>query len=56
MVDFDLGKNSLVFVTDKNNVYWSGLGLAYKPIKFEIPKEAKIVGLSASNDCFAALD
>lgn len=37
IVDFSVGENSLVILTDKNKVYWSGLDLAYKPINWSVP-------------------
>jgi len=32
VVDYSVGENSSVILTDKNKVFWSGMGLAYKPI------------------------
>lgn len=55
VVDFAVGENSLVIVTDKNKVYWSGLDLAFKPVKWNIPTDKKVKKVVASKDCFAAL-
>ncbi|EGR32219.1 regulator of chromosome condensation, putative [Ichthyophthirius multifiliis] len=55
IVDFDTGKNTLVILTDQNQVFFSGLELAYQPIKWEIPSNEKIIKVTASEDSFAAL-
>nr|8B6H_DL Chain DL, COXBP,Chromosome condensation regulator RCC1 repeat protein,Chromosome condensation regulator RCC1 repeat protein [Tetrahymena thermophila SB210]8B6H_Dl Chain Dl, COXBP,Chromosome condensation regulator RCC1 repeat protein,Chromosome condensation regulator RCC1 repeat protein [Tetrahymena thermophila SB210] len=55
VVDFEVGENTLVFLTDKNEVFFSGLELAYQPIRWEIPTDKKIVKLAASKDTFAAV-
>ncbi|KRX03451.1 Regulator of chromosome condensation 1/beta-lactamase-inhibitor protein II [Pseudocohnilembus persalinus] len=55
IVDFSVGENSLVILTDNNEVYWSGLDLAFKPIRWEIPTDKKIKQVVASKDSFAAL-
>jgi alpha-tubulin suppressor-like RCC1 family protein len=44
--DFAIGENSMVILTDENEVYFSGLSLAYKPIKEEIPADKKVKKVS----------
>lgn len=53
VVDYDLGENTLLILTDKNEVFWSGLELAYKPVKFDLPENEKVVKIVASKDSFA---
>lgn len=42
VVEFDVGEDTLVLLTDKGQVFWSGVDLAYKPIKWELPADVKI--------------
>lgn len=42
-------------LTDKGNVFWSGIHLAYLPVKWDLPANTKIVKVAASDSCFSAV-
>lgn len=44
----------MIILTDKNQVFYSGLGLAHKPIRWQLP-EAKIKSVSCGKDSIFAL-
>ncbi len=55
VTDFDVGENTLVFLTEKNQVFWAGMGIALKPLRWAIPDNKKITKVVASLNSFAAL-
>ncbi|CAD8058659.1 unnamed protein product [Paramecium sonneborni] len=55
VVDFDLGYNLSLFLTDQNRIYLSGYDETYVPRPIDLPKDEKILKFSASNNSFAIL-
>jgi len=52
IVDFDLSTNLSVFLTDTNEVYYSGFGKFMAPTKAEIPEGKMPIAVGASTDGF----
>lgn len=55
VLDFSLGENSMIIMCENNEVYFSGLGLAYKPVRWELPENKKIKLVSCGNNCLFAV-
>lgn len=55
IVDFDIGSNTLVFLTESNEVFWAGLGIAFKPLRLNVPKNKKIKLIAAGKDSVVAV-
>jgi alpha-tubulin suppressor-like RCC1 family protein len=55
IVDFDLGQDISVILTDSNEVYWAGLKLVYAPEKVNFPTDKKIKSVTAASPSVVAL-
>jgi len=49
IVDFDMGQDLSVILTDSNEVFWAGLKLVYSPTKVNFPTEKRIKSVSAAS-------
>eukprot|EP01016_Furgasonia_blochmanni_P055157 TRINITY_DN9180_c0_g2_i3.p1 TRINITY_DN9180_c0_g2~~TRINITY_DN9180_c0_g2_i3.p1 ORF type:complete len:449 (-),score=135.74 TRINITY_DN9180_c0_g2_i3:261-1607(-) len=55
IVSFDVAENTSVIQTDSNELFWSGLNLAYKPWPFALPKGSQIKSVGACHNSVAAV-
>ena len=39
IVDFDIGEDIMAILLNNNEVYWSGIRMAYKPERLKLPKD-----------------
>lgn len=55
IVDFDLGHEISVILTDSNEVFWSGLKLVYTPTKVSFPTDKVIKSVAATSPSVVAI-
>jgi len=55
IVDFDLGEEISIFLTNENQVYWQGLKLSTKPTRLYIPDHKKIRKIGAAGSSIIAV-
>ena len=55
IIDYDIGEDIMVLLTDNNKVFWSGIRIAYKPELMKIPEEEKITHIGACFRCVVAV-
>lgn len=45
----------MIFILDNNEVYFSGLEMAYKPVKFDLPQGVKVKSISCCRNSIFVL-
>lgn len=52
---FALGENSLAILSENNEVYFSGLELSYRPLRFDLPEGTKVKQVSCNRNSIFVL-
>ena len=56
IVDFDIGEDIMAILLNNNEVYWSGIRMAYKPEKLKLPKDiGKIKKIACCFKCIVVV-
>lgn len=55
IVDFDISEDIMVILTDKNEVYWSGMKLEYQPSLLKLDPSVKVTQVTACRKSIGVL-